>query len=198
MKETRAAAAKAEKVPPTYFNITDSSLETLAPLPPPPHRPKSHPHHFVFGLNTAGSNRLLFSCPTERDLAKWSTGLRLAAWERARLEEIYTGHLIKAGGREPKIELVRGRMEGWVRVRVMGGTDWKRLWLVISTPNAPEDKEEEKKNRRRSIFGFGDKEKEVVQEPNTGISMASFYLEPRTSKNKTSIAVLTVTDITQA
>lgn len=198
MKETRAAAAKGDKVPPTYFNITDSSLELLAPLPPPPHRPNSHPHHFVFSLNTAGSNRLLFSCPSERDIAKWATGLRLAAWERARLEEIYTGHLIKAGGREPKSELHKGKMEGWVRVRVMGGTDWKRLWAVLHTPNVPEEKEDEKKSRRRSIFGFGEKEKEVIQEPNTGISMASFYTEPRTVKNKTTPAALTITAVTQA
>jgi len=203
MKETRAAAAKGEKVPPTYFNITDSSLELLAPLPPPPHRPNSHPHHFVFSLNTAGSNRLLFSCPSERDLARWTTGLRLAAWERARLEEIYTGHLIKDGGREPKMELQKGRMEGWVRVRVMGGTDWKRLWVVLHNPNAvarasEDSAADEKKSRRRSIFGFGEKDKEVVQEPNTGVSMASFYLEPRTVKNKTSVAVLTITDVTQA
>ena len=122
----------------------------------------------------------------------------MAAWERARLEEIYTGHLIKAGGREPKSNLVKGRMEGWVRVRVMGGTDWKRLWVVLSTPNAPEDKEDEKKTRRRSFFGLGEKEKEVVQEPNTGVSMASFYLEPRTMKNKTSVAVLTITNVSQA
>ena len=200
MKETRAAAAKGEKVPPTYFNITDSSLELLAALPPPPHRPNSAPHQFIYSLNTAGSNRLLFSCPSDRDLARWATGLRLAAWERARLEEIYTGHLIKSGGREPKCELVKGRMEGWVRVRVMGGTDWKRLWLVLSSPYAEEvGKEEEKKNRRRSIFGFGDKEKpEPVQEPNTGVSMASFYIEPRTQKNRTTPAVLTITDITQS
>jgi CCR4-NOT transcriptional complex subunit CAF120 len=202
MKETRAAAAKGEKVPPTYFNITDSSLELLAPLPPPPHRPQSHPHHHVFSLNTAGSNRLLFSCPSERDLARWTTGLRLAAWERARLEEIYTGHLIKVGGREPRSELVRGRMEGWVRVRVMGGTDWKRLWVVVSTPGSGEDgsKEDDKKSRRRSFFGIGggDKEPEQIQEPNTGIAMASFYLEQRTVKNKTSPAVLTITNITQA
>lgn len=198
MKETRSAAAKGEKVPPTYFNITDSSLELLAPLPPPPHRPNSHPHHFVFSLNTAGSNRLLFSCPTERDLARWTTGLRLAAWERARLEEIYTGHLIKNGGREPKNELVRGRMEGWVRVRVMGGTDWKRLWVVLSTPTPATSAEDDKKNRRRSFFGMGDKQPETIQEPNTGVSMASFYLEPRTVKNKTSVAVLNITNITQA
>jgi CCR4-NOT transcriptional complex subunit CAF120 len=96
------------------------------------------------------------------------------------------------------MDLVKGRMEGWVRVRVMGGTDWKRLWLVISTPNASDAKEDDKKSRRRSIFGFGDKEKEVVQEPNTGVSMASFYLEQRTPKNKTSVAVLTITDVSQA
>ena len=199
MKETRAAAARGEKVPPTYFNITDSSLELLAALPPPPHRPNSHPHPHVFSLNTAGSNRLLFSCPSERDLARWSTGLRLAAWERSKLEEIYTGHLIKSGGREPTSELQRGRMEGWVRVRVMGGTEWKRLWLVLSKPYV-ETAEEEKKNRRRSFFGLGDKaEKEVVQEPNTGEAMASFYPEPRTQKNRTvSVAVLTITNVTQA
>ena len=202
MKETRAAAAKGEKVPPTYFNITDSSLELLAPLPPPPHRPNSHPHHFVFSLNTAGSNRLLFSSPSERDMAKWATGLRLAAWERARLEEIYTGHLIKSEGlSEAPSQLSRGRMEGWVRARVMGGTDWKRLWVVLSTPEVPKDNEAaEKKTRRRSIFGIGEnKEKEVVQEPNTGQKMASFYLEPRTQKNQTSnVPVLTITNVSQA
>lgn len=199
MKETRAAAAKGDKVPPTYFNITDSSLELLAPLPPPPHRPNSHPHHFVFSLNTAGSNRLLFSCPTERDLARWATGLRLAAWERARLEEIYTGHLVQSGGREPPVEVGKGRsrMEGWVRVRVMGGTEWRRLWLVLSTPR--EGKEEEKKSKRRSFFGMGGREEEQVpSEPNTGMVMASFYTEQRTSKNKTSVVpILTITNVSQ-
>ncbi|WVW80918.1 hypothetical protein I302_102909 [Kwoniella bestiolae CBS 10118] len=200
MKETRLAAAKGDKVPPTYFNVTDSSLELLAPLPPPPHRPNSHPHHYVFSLNTAGSNRLLFSCPSEKDLAKWAIGLRLAAWERSRLEEIYTGHLIQSGGREPKSDLVKGRMEGWVRVRVMGGTDWKRLYVVLSLPGSDEaSKDDEKKGRRRSFFGMGDKEKDqTVQEPNTGVAMATFYNEPRTPKNKTSVTpVLTITNVTQ-
>ena len=198
MKETRAAASKGEKVPPTYFNITDSSLELLAPLPPPPHRPTSHPHHFVFSLNTAGSNRLLFSSPNEREFARWATGFRLAAWERSRLEEIYTGHLIKTGGREPKSELIRGRLEGWVRVRVMGGTDWKRLWVVLSQPGVEENREDDKKGRRRSFFGKNEKLPEPIQEPNTGTSMASFYVEPRTAKNRTSVAVLTMTNVSQA
>ena len=83
------------------------------------------------------------------------TGLRLAAYERARLEEIYTGHIIRAGGKEPKSDLVRGRMEGWVRVRVMGGTEWKRLWVVLSMPGTDDvSKDEEKKRNRRSIFGL--------------------------------------------
>lgn len=197
MKETRAAAAKGEKVPPTYFNITDSSLELLAALPPPPHRPNSHPHLHVFSLNTAGSNRLLFSCPSGRDISRWATSLRLAAWERARLEEIYTGHLIKAGGREPAKELVKGRMEGWVRVRVMGGTDWKRLWAVLSVPSGTEG-EDDKKTKRKSIFGFGKEEEAPVQEPNTGVSMASFYLEQRTAKNRATAPILTITNVTQA
>lgn len=196
MKETRAAAARGEKVPPTYFNITDSSLELLAPLPPPPHRPQSHPHHHVFSLNTAGSNRLLFSSPSETDMARWTTGLRLAAWERARLEEIYTGHLIKSGGREPKNELARGRMEGWVRVRIMGGTEWKRLWMVLSTPEG--DQEDVKRERRRSFFGMVEKEKETVQEPNTGVAMASFYAEQRTVKNKHIAPVLSIWNVSQA
>lgn len=207
MKDTRAAAAKGDKVPPHYFNVTDSSLELLAPLPPPPHRPTSHPHNFVFSLNTAGSNRLLFSCPTEEDIARWATALRLAAWERARLEEIYTGHLIKAGGREPKMELQKGRMDGWVRVRVMGGTEWKRLWAVLHTPNPPPEPEEDKKNKRKSFFGLGGGGSggkdgrdgdEIIQEPNTGVPMASFYPEPRTAKNRSMAPVLTISSVTQA
>lgn len=215
MKETRAAAAKGEKVPPTYFNLTDSSLELLAALPPPPHRPNSHPHHFVFSLNTAGSNRLLFSCQTERDLARWATGMRLAAWERARLEEIYTGHLIKSGGREPRPALRAGRLEGWVRVRVMGGVEWKRLWLVLSRPASEaelrqKEESDDKKGRRKSFFGISvgsssdggadnqEKDREVVQEPNTGLPMASFYAEPRTAKNRTTPALLTLSNVTQA
>lgn len=199
MKETRAAAARGAKVPPTYFNITESSLELLNPLPPPPHRPNSHPHNYVFSLNTAGSNRLLLSTPTDRELIRWTTGLRLAAWERSRLEEIYTAHLIKSVLRneEPMSPLVRGRFEGWVRVRIMGGTEWHRLWLVLSDPvGASEDASATGSVRRHSLFSLN--KHEEVQEPNTGVPMASFYQQPRTSKNRTtSLPVLTLTNVTQ-
>jgi CCR4-NOT transcriptional complex subunit CAF120 len=49
----------------------------------------------VIELNTAGSNVLLFSCPTAAAMISWVTALRLAAWEKSRLEEIYTAHLIR-------------------------------------------------------------------------------------------------------
>ncbi|BEJ16455.1 hypothetical protein CspHIS471_0510600 [Cutaneotrichosporon sp. HIS471] len=199
MKETRAAAAAGTKVPPTYFNITESTLELLSPLPPPPHRPGSHTHKHVFSLNTAGSNRLLFSCPTDKDLVHWTTGLRLAAWERSRLEEIYTGHLIQAGRREPPPPLVAGHLEGWVRVRVMGGIEWHRLWLVLSDPAATSSETTGTQGKRRSsFFGLGHEKNEPIKEPNTGVTMASFYNEPRTSKNRTSsFPVITVTNVTQ-
>jgi hypothetical protein len=87
-------------------------------------------------------------------------------------------------------------MEGWVRVRVMGGTDWKRLWAVLSVPGV--DVEDEKKTKRKSIFGFGKEEEQPVQEPNTGVTMASFYVEQRTAKNRATAPVLTITNVTQA
>jgi hypothetical protein len=161
----------------TFVVSTDSSLELLAPLPPPPHRAESHPHPFVFSLNTAGSNRILLSCRNEPNLALWVSALRLAAYEKSRIEEIYTGHLLqtfvrssnrggptlptgsneKGSWNEPDSPLVKGRMEGWVRVRVMGGTEWKRLWLVLSAPASAisAGSKDTGDKRRRSLFGFG-------------------------------------------
>ncbi len=87
---------------------------------------------------------------------QWTAAMRLAAWEKSRLEEIYTAHLIRitlndgkfhasggpgrfiltmAAGRSAPTPLVNGRLEGWVRIRVAGQTDWKRQWMVISAGN---------------------------------------------------------------
>ena len=46
-------------------------------------------------------------------------------------------------------------MEGWVRVRIMGGTEWKRLWLVLAAPATAQVGKETAEKRRKSIFGFG-------------------------------------------
>ena len=40
-------------------------------------------------------------------------------------------------GKDARSTLVRGRMEGWVRIRVAGQTDWKRMWMVVSSAQPP-------------------------------------------------------------
>lgn len=188
------------------------------------------------------------SCPNEANLALWVTALRLSAYEKSRIEEIYTGYLLRTfvksstrgaptvTGRhaeapswnEPDSPLTKGKMEGWVRVRVMGGTEWKRLWLVITSPAEAERSSTMTGDgkRRRSLFGFGSSNSSTSisdqqQSPSlagvasttefgagVGISKegpsAVFYTEPpskgSTKKGSPSMgeAVLTVTNVSQA
>ncbi|KAI0078739.1 hypothetical protein K474DRAFT_801299 [Panus rudis PR-1116 ss-1] len=142
MKEIEEASKQGRQVPPSYINVTDAFVQVVGTISRqgqndgPPER-----YQNVFSLNTAGMNLLFFSCPSTQALISWVSGLRLAAWEKSRLEEIYTAHLIRItlhDGRDAPSPLVRGRMEGWVRIRVAGQTDWKRLWMVISA-GAPHD-----------------------------------------------------------
>lgn len=89
----------------------------------------------VITLNTAGTNILFFSCPSAQDLISWTTAFRLSCWEKSRLEEMYTAHLIRItlnDGRNAPSTLVHGRLEGWVRIRIAGQTNWKRLWMCVS------------------------------------------------------------------
>lgn len=237
MKETAEADKRGESIPPTYYNITDSSLELLAPLPPPPHRPQSHPHAFVFSLNTAGSNRILLSSPSEDTLSQWVTALRLAAWEKSRIEEIYTGHALRtfspkgprspvghdepATWNEPDSPLIKGKMDGWVKVRVMGGTEWKRLWLVLTKGGGGADPVESKstpEKKRKSLFSFGSSDTKeslsaagIATSTSSGnisamqtVASAVFFQSPppKTSKNsRQSVGqppVLTITYVSQA
>lgn len=55
--------------------------------------PQKYSH--VLSVNTAGQNLFFFSCPSLQALLSWTAALRLAAWEKSRLEEIYTAHLIR-------------------------------------------------------------------------------------------------------
>jgi CCR4-NOT transcriptional complex subunit CAF120 len=159
----------------------DSTIELLNPLPPPPHRGNSKPYPFCFSLNTAGSNRILLSCPSEYDRTLFVSALRLSAWEKSRLEEIYTGHLLRtfvSGGRapvvtgnanpnwnEPDASLSKGTMEGWVRVRVMGTIEWKRLWLVLRAPvsaagsNNQDAATASGEKKRKGLFSFASHDK---------------------------------------
>lgn len=146
------------------------------------------------------------------------------------MEEIYTGHLLRtfvSGGRapvvagdrrpnwnEPDSPLDRGRMEGWVRVRVMGTIEWKRLWLVLS---APAEKQSGEK-KRKSLFSFGSHDKHNAEQSTGAAGVAStrlagkqeseftsamFYREPpakgKSAKNPPlTEPLLQIRDVTQA
>lgn len=136
MREVQEANRQGKEVPPTYFNVTDAFVQVLgAVIGPAAGDQPAKKYMNVLTLNTAGSNLVLFSCPDSDALISWASAFRLAAWEKSRLEEIYSAHLIRITlphGKDTPSTLVRGRMEGWVRIRVAGQTDWKRMWMVVS------------------------------------------------------------------
>ncbi|KXN80890.1 hypothetical protein AN958_06934 [Leucoagaricus sp. SymC.cos] len=135
MKEIQEASRQGKEVPPTYVNVTDAFVQVLGSVTVPATATQpSKRYTNVLTLNTAGSNLLLFSCPSTNALISWASALRLSAWEKSRLEEIYTAHLIRITLNRPNApsSLIRGKMEGWARIRVAGQTDWKRVWMVVS------------------------------------------------------------------
>ncbi|KAF8604526.1 hypothetical protein BDV93DRAFT_522244 [Ceratobasidium sp. AG-I] len=149
MKEVEEAAAKGEEVPPQYVNITDAFVSALGALTfPATSTTPARRFTNVLTLNTAGSNLLLFVCESTAALVSWAAALRLASWEKSRLEEIYTAHLLRVTPREdqflkekekakaPHTSLVRGKFEGWARVRVADQTNWQRLWVIITDGTA--------------------------------------------------------------
>ncbi|KAF5382113.1 hypothetical protein D9615_004450 [Tricholomella constricta] len=135
MAQIQEASKHGNEVPPTYVNTTDAFVQVLGSVTTPATSTSpSKKYANVITLNTAGSNLLLFSCPSTAALMSWAAALRLSAWEKSRLEEIYTAHLIRITLNVPNAPstLLRGRMEGWVRIRVAGQTDWKRVWMAVT------------------------------------------------------------------
>ncbi|TDL25788.1 hypothetical protein BD410DRAFT_826381 [Rickenella mellea] len=172
MQEIEEANKRGEQVPPTYVNVTDAFVQVLGSvtIPATPTSPQKK-YTNVVTLNTAGSNLLLFACQSTAALISWAAALRLAAWEKSRLEEIYTAHLIRMSltsdgvWKDPRSPLMRGKLEGWVKIRLAGQTDWKRLWLVIQAATAGhtngdtssigtgETPASPRKNRMSALFG---------------------------------------------
>lgn len=115
MAKIEEASKEGREVPPTYINTQDAvspfsvSLSLITVLTcngqfvqvlgsvTVPATEGSPPKRYtdVLTLNTAGSNLLLFSCPSTASLLSWAAALRLSAWEKSRLEEIYTAHLLR-------------------------------------------------------------------------------------------------------
>ena len=98
-------------------------------------------------------------------------------------------------------------MEGWVRIRLAGQTDWKKLWMVVSagppepyTPpgsdGRPGPAEVSRKRRISSLWGgSGGSRDELVDMP-LDRSQISFFVSSKSRDRKK--ATLTFHDVSQA
>ncbi|KAH8117826.1 hypothetical protein DFH11DRAFT_1850703 [Phellopilus nigrolimitatus] len=216
MKEIEEASKRGAEVPPTYLNITDACIHVLGAvtMPGPDGTPVKYSN--VVTLTTAGLNLMLFSCPTPQALVSWTAALRLAAYEKSRLEELYTAHLLRMSlseqgvWKDPRSPLVNGRLEGWVKIRINGQTDWKRLWMCAQANRSPEASggsggdTVSRKNRMSTLFGRSSHEpsnslSSITTDASVAMSTRSpciaLYTSPKPRDRKK--PVLTLGSITQ-
>lgn len=88
---------------------------------------------------------MLFSCETETDRNEWVAAIRLAGWENSRLQEIYTGHLIRATLKVPlgpQLTPAAPTLAGWFDVRTFGSRSWTHLWVVLSIASPRQEAED--------------------------------------------------------
>lgn len=156
VEKMEEAVKENRTVGPTFLKLTEafvSAVDTQT-IPhagkPPPHCP------WVFSLNNAASNRILFAPEEDRQtgqstldaLKMWINCIRLAEWETSMLNNIFTGTLLGLRGEAAQQSpLVKGRLEDWVQVRVPGDSDWYRAYLVVTDGQSPA-----KSKRRLSSF----------------------------------------------
>lgn len=210
MKEIQEASRHGKEVPPAYVNVTDAFVQVLGSVTVPATATQpSKRYTNVLTLNTAGSNLLLFSCPSTNALISWASALRLSAWEKSRLEEVYTAHLIRITLNRPNAptSLVRGKLEGWTRIRVAGQTDWKRVWMVVSagqmdgisvgpdsTANGTFSSAQQPKRKRMSSLFSRD---QIPQGPTGPVKpIITMYAGPKPKERKKPL--LSFRDVTQA
>ncbi|TDL23533.1 hypothetical protein BD410DRAFT_721168 [Rickenella mellea] len=202
-KEIEAASGRGEEVPPTYINVTDAFVHVLGSVTvPATATTPAKKFAQVITLNTAGSNLLLFSCPSPAEVVSWAAAIRMAAWEKSRLEEIYTGHILRLASfashstwMNPPSPLQRGRMEGWVRIRLACHVEWKRVWLVVQSNIVSASKDSSAAGQRKNPMSILFPRTRTAP-PLPTKSQLTFY---STSKPKdTKKAILTFTDLTQA
>jgi CCR4-NOT transcriptional complex subunit CAF120 len=96
MKQIEEARKQGTEAPPTYLNVTDAFVRVVGTINvPETYTSPAQKYDNVLTLNTAGCNLILFSCPSVLALTSLASALRLCIWEKSRLEEIYTAHMIK-------------------------------------------------------------------------------------------------------
>jgi CCR4-NOT transcriptional complex subunit CAF120 len=103
--------------------------------------------------------------------------------------------------RDMPTTLVRGKMEGWARIRIAGQTDWKRVWLSVQEGTESNDKSvpantpvahNTLKKKRISLFSR-DSAAQNGLPPNPMIAM---FTSPRPRDRKKPI--MTILNVTQA
>lgn len=136
----------------------------------------------VLSISTAGKNRYLLHFNSLHSLTQWTAGIRLAMFELASLQELYTGSLIAGKGKSLNnirmiMEKTKFKTEDWTRVRFGAGTPWRRCWCVIE----PADEKANKSLKKKSVYERGSLPKGVIK----------FY---DTKKTKKAVPIATITD----
>ncbi|KAG0144671.1 hypothetical protein CROQUDRAFT_94819 [Cronartium quercuum f. sp. fusiforme G11] len=156
--EMELAAKEGRQVAPNYTNITDARVYLPEPDSAKAVIELKAPSPFIFFLNNAGRNKYVFSCSDRASLIAWVTAIRLAAWERSRLSEIYTGTFLAT---RPEASYPKEKSEGWLMVRLPGDTEWTRVWCTITDADLSGvgqsgsiSYKDPKRSRRTSLFNL--------------------------------------------
>jgi hypothetical protein len=81
----------------------------------------------------------------ESSACRWVAAIRLAGWENSRLQEVYTGHLIRATLKAPlgpQLTPAAPTLAGWFDVRTFGSRSWTHLWVVLSIASPRQEAED--------------------------------------------------------
>lgn len=142
---------------------------------------------WVFSLNNASSNRILFAPEPEPQSGQspleavkmWINCIRLAEWEYSRLNNIFTGTLLGLRGETAqRSPLVKGRFEDWIQVRIPGENEWRRAYLVVSDGTAPA----KSKRRLSSFMTLSSSQQSNLAEASASGPSAALYASKRSKK----------------
>ncbi|EXJ70967.1 uncharacterized protein A1O5_05960 [Cladophialophora psammophila CBS 110553] len=178
------AAGQDGEVAPTFINLADASIKMIETLPT--RNPDVQPLQNVLSISTAGKNRYLLHFNSLHSLTQWTSGIRLAMFEHASLQELYTGSLIAGKGKSLNnirtiMERTKFKTEDWARVRFGAGTPWRRCWCVIEPPDEKEWQRSNKSLKKKSAYDRPALPKGVIK----------FY---DTKKTKKALPIATITD----
>ncbi|KIX03984.1 uncharacterized protein Z518_07537 [Rhinocladiella mackenziei CBS 650.93] len=178
------AAGQDGEVAPTFINLADASIKMIETLPT--RNPDVQPLQNVLSISTAGKNRYLLHFNSLHSLTQWTAGIRLAMFEHASLQELYTGSLIAGKGKflnniRTIMERTKFRTEDWARVRFGAGTPWRRCWCVIEPPDEKEWQRSNKTIKKKSVY----------ERPALPKGDLKFY---DTKKTKKATPIATITD----